>query len=142
VHRDDRVVSVAAILAIGVNAEGRREVLGLDVGPSEAFGGAAVHRTPAFSASPLWTEFLRKLVRRGLTGVEPSSPMPTRASRPRSPACCPHAQAHGAKSGRRLIAAFIGAAFAQETPEAACREWRRVSDRIREKLPKLSQRME
>jgi hypothetical protein len=68
--------------------------------------------------------------------------MPTRASRPRSPACCPHAQAHGAKSGRRLIAAFIGAAFAQETPEAACREWRRVSDRIREKLPKLSQRME
>ena len=36
VHRHGRVVSVAAILAIGVNAEGRREVLGLDVGPSEA----------------------------------------------------------------------------------------------------------
>jgi transposase-like protein len=35
-HQNGRVVSVAAILAIGVNAEGRREVLGLDVGPSEA----------------------------------------------------------------------------------------------------------
>ena len=36
VHRNGRVVSVAAILAIGVNRQGRREVLGLDVGPSEA----------------------------------------------------------------------------------------------------------
>ena len=50
------MVSVVAILAIGVNAEGRREVLGLDVGPSEA--------------ATFWTEFLRKLVRRGLGGVE------------------------------------------------------------------------
>ena len=56
VHRNGRVVSVAAIFAIGVNAEGRREVLGLDVGPSEA--------------ATFWTEFLRKLVRRGLSGVE------------------------------------------------------------------------
>ena len=36
VHRNGRVVSVAAILAIGVNRQGRREVLGLDLGPSEA----------------------------------------------------------------------------------------------------------
>ena len=50
------MVSVAAIFAIGVNGEGRREVLGLEVGPSEA--------------ETFWTEFLRELVRRGLAGVE------------------------------------------------------------------------
>jgi transposase-like protein len=53
-----------------------------------------------------------------------------------------NAQAHGARSGRRLISAFIGAAFAQQTSEAAHREWRRVSDQIREKLPRLGQRMD
>ena len=53
-----------------------------------------------------------------------------------------NAQAHGSKSGRRLISAFIGAAFAQETPEAAHREWRRVSDQLGGKLTKLSQRMD
>ena len=47
---------MAVIIAIGVNERGRREVLGLEVGPSEA--------------ATFWTEFLRKLVRRGLTGVE------------------------------------------------------------------------
>jgi putative transposase len=35
-HQNGRVVSVAAIFAIGANAEGQREVLGLEVGPSEA----------------------------------------------------------------------------------------------------------
>jgi len=140
VHRNGRVVSVAAILAIGVNAEGRREVLGLDIGPSEA--------------ATFWTEFLRKLVRRGLSGVElvisdAHEGIKAAVARVLSTSwqhCRVHflrnAQAHGAKSGRRLIAAFIGAALAQETPEAARREWRRVSDRIREKLPKLSQRMD
>jgi len=31
-----RIVSVAVIVAVGVNAEGRCEVLGMDIGPSEA----------------------------------------------------------------------------------------------------------
>src|ERR1022692_1396986 len=51
-----RIVSVAAIIAVGVNAEGDREVLGLKVGHSEA--------------EPFWTEFLRSLNRRGLRGVK------------------------------------------------------------------------
>jgi transposase-like protein len=51
-------------------------------------------------------------------------------------------QAHASRSGRRLICAFIGTAFAQETPEAAQREWRGLSDRLREKLPKPSLRMD
>jgi putative transposase len=52
----DRIVSVAVIVAVGVNSDGRREVLGMDIGPSEA--------------EPFWTEFLRKLARRGLRGIK------------------------------------------------------------------------
>jgi putative transposase len=54
--RGGRIVSVAAIIALGVNAVGRREVLELEIGTSEA--------------EPIWTEFLRKLTRRGLRGVK------------------------------------------------------------------------
>src|SRR5919206_50544 len=55
-RQEDRVVSLAVVIAIGVNASGQREVLGLDVGPSE--DGA------------FWTQFLRSLVARGLRGVQ------------------------------------------------------------------------
>ena len=51
-----RIVSVAVIVAVGVNTEGQREVLGMKVGASEA--------------EPFWTEFLRSLTRRGLRGVK------------------------------------------------------------------------
>jgi len=51
-----RIVSVAVIVAVGVNTEGQREVLGMKVGASEA--------------EPFWTEFLRSLNRRGLRGVK------------------------------------------------------------------------
>ncbi len=56
VRRGGRIVSVAVIIAIGVNTDGRREVLELEIGTSEA--------------EPIWTEFLRKLTRRGLRGVK------------------------------------------------------------------------
>jgi putative transposase len=56
VRRGGRIVSVAIIIAVGVNNDGRREVLGMEIGPSEA--------------EPIWTEFLRKLTRRGLRGVK------------------------------------------------------------------------
>src|SRR5437868_14811412 len=56
VRNNGRIVSVAVIVAVGVNADGRREVLGMDVGPSEA--------------ETFWTDFLRKLRRRGLRGVK------------------------------------------------------------------------
>ena len=51
-----RIVSVAVIIAVGVNSEGMREVLGMAIGASEA--------------EPFWTEFLRSLMRRGLRGVK------------------------------------------------------------------------
>ena len=36
VRQNGRIVSVAVIIAVGVNSDGRREVLGMDIGPSEA----------------------------------------------------------------------------------------------------------
>ncbi|MEY9722232.1 transposase-like protein [Sinorhizobium fredii] len=51
-----RIVSVAAIIAVAVDTDGKREIVGLHIGPSEA--------------EPFWTSFLRDLVRRGLTGVK------------------------------------------------------------------------
>jgi putative transposase len=56
VRQAGRIVSVAVIIAVGVNSDGRREVLGMDIGPSEA--------------ETFWTAFLRKLTRRGLRGVK------------------------------------------------------------------------
>src|SRR5499425_374412 len=56
VRQSGRIVSVAVIIAFAVNTDGRRELLGLEVGPSEA--------------EPFWTAFLRSLTRRGLRGVK------------------------------------------------------------------------
>ena len=51
-----RIVSVAVTIAVGANSDGRREVLGMAIGASEA--------------ETFWVEFLRKLKRRGLAGVK------------------------------------------------------------------------
>jgi transposase-like protein len=56
VRQAGRIVSVAVIVAVGANSDGRREVLGMQVGPSEA--------------ETFWTDFLRSLARRGLRGVK------------------------------------------------------------------------
>ncbi len=46
--------------------------------------------------------------------------------------------AHAGKSGRRVVSAFMSAAFAQDDAEAAKTQWRRVADQLRPKLPKLA----
>jgi transposase-like protein len=136
VRQNGRIVSVAVIIAVGVNSDGRREVLGMDVGPSEA--------------EPFWTAVLRKLTRRGLRGVklvisyahEGIKAAVSKLLCATWQRCRVHfmrnALAHAGKSGRRVVSAFIGTAFAQETPEAASQQWRSVADQMRPKLPKLA----
>jgi transposase-like protein len=136
VRRGGRVVSVAVIIATGVNSDGRREVLGLEIGTSEA--------------EPIWTAFLRKLTRRGLRGVKlVVSDAHEGIKAAVSKVLCASWQrcrvhfmrnvlAHAGKSGRRVVSAFIATAFAQETPEAASAQWRTVADQIRPKVPKLA----
>jgi transposase-like protein len=140
VRRGGRIVSVAAIIAVGANTDGRREVLGLEIGTSEA--------------EPIWTEFLRKLTRRGLRGVklvvsDAHESIKTAVSKVLNATwqrCRVHfmrnALAHAGKSGRRVVSAFIATAFAQETPEAASTQWRSVADQIRPKVPKLAHLMD
>ena len=76
VRRGGRIVSVAVLIAVGVNADGRREVLGMEVGTSEA--------------EPIWTEFLRTRSPGAASGASSwLSRTPTKASRRPSPRCCP-----------------------------------------------------
>src|SRR4029077_3792610 len=116
VRQAGRIVSVAVIIAVGVNADGRREVLGMEVGSSEA--------------EPVWTAFLRKLARRGLRGVKlvvSDAHEGIKAAVSKVPCatwqrCRVHFMrnvlAPAGKSGRRVVSAFFATAFAQETPEA------------------------
>ena len=140
VRQNGRIVSVAVIVAVGVNSDGRREVLGMDIGPSEA--------------GSFWTAFLRKLARRGLRGVklvvsdahEGIKAAVSKLLCASWQRCRVHfmrnALAHAGKSGRRVVSAFIATAFAQETPEAASQQWRTVADQMRPKLPKLATLMD
>jgi putative transposase len=140
VRSNGRVVSVAAIMAVGVNADGRREVLGMDIGPSEA--------------ETFWTAFLRKLARRGLRGVklvvsDAHEGIKAAVSKVLSATwqrCRVHFMrnvlAHAGRSGRRVVSAFIATAFAQDDAEAAKAQWRRVADQLRPKVPKLASLMD
>ena len=134
VRRGGRIVSVAVIIAVGVNSDGRREVLGMEIGTSEA--------------EPIWTEFLRKLTRlRGVKLVVSDAHEGLKAAVTKVlcatwQRCRVHFMrnvlAHAGKNGRRVVSAFIATAFAQETAEAASLQWRAVADQIRTKVPKLA----
>ena len=140
VRSNGRVVPVAVIMAVGVNADGRREVLGMDIGPSEA--------------ETFWTAFLRKLARRGLRGVklvvsDAHEGIKAAVSKVLSATwqrCRVHfmrnALAHAGRSGRRVVSAFIATAFAQDDADAAKAQWRRVADQLRPKVPKLATLMD
>ena len=71
VRQGGRIVPVAAIIAVAANTEGRREIIGLGIGPSEA--------------ETFWTEFLRSLRVRGLGASDWSSATRIQASKPPSP---------------------------------------------------------
>ncbi|CAN2536085.1 IS256+family+transposase+ISAli6 [Methylocapsa aurea] len=136
VRQNGRIVSVAVIVAIGVNNDGRREVLGMEIGPSEA--------------ETFWTDFLRKLRRRGLRGVklvvsdahEGIKAAVAKVMHAGWQRCRVHfmrnALAHAGKSGRRVVSAFIATAFAQDDADAAKMQWRKVADQLRPTLPKLA----
>ena len=134
------IVSVAVIVAVAVNTEGQRQVIGMKVGPSEA--------------ETFWTEFLRSLMRRGLRGVKlvisdahlglkAAAAKVLKATWQR---CRVHfmrnALAHANKTQRRMVSATIATVFAQDSAEAAHAQWRSVADQLRGKLPKLGELMD
>jgi transposase-like protein len=50
--------------------------------------------------------------------------------------------AHAGRSGRRVVSAFIGTAFAQKDAKTARDQWRRVADQLRVNVPKLAALMD
>ena len=135
-RQNGRIVSVAVIIAVGVNSDGRREVLGMMIGASEA--------------ETFWTEFLRQLARRGLRGVklvisdahEGIKAAVGKVMNATWQRCRVHfmrnALAYAGKSGRRVVSAFIATAFAQDDSEAARVQWRKVADQLRPTIGKLA----
>lgn len=140
-REDGRVVSMAVVIAIGVTGTGEREVLGLDVGPSE--DGA------------FWRSFLRGLVARGLSGVKLVTSDAHEGLKGAIAAvlqgagwqrCRVHfvrnALALVPKSAQEMVAATIRTVFVQPDEASARETWRRVADSFRPRFPRLSELMD
>jgi len=135
-----RIVSVAAIIAVAVNTDGRREIVGLGLGPSEA--------------EPFWSSFLKSLVKRGLKGVklvisdahDGLRHAITRVLGATWQRCRVHwmrnALAHVPKGQHTVVAAAIRQAFLQPDADAARQTWRHVADQLRPRWPKLAALMD
>lgn len=131
-----RVVSVAAIIAVAANTEGRREIVGLHIGPSEA--------------EPFWSGFLKSLLRRGLKGVklvvsdahEGLKAAIAKVFGATWQRCRVHwmrnALAHVSKGQHTMVAAALRQAFLQADDDAAHQTWRHVADQLRQRWPKLA----
>jgi putative transposase len=135
-----RIVSVAAIVAVAVDAEGRREIVGLGLGPSEA--------------ETFWAGFLRGLLRRGLAGVrlvisdahEGLKAAIAKVLGATWQRCRVHwmrnALAHVPEGQQTVVAAALRQAFFQTGRGTARQAWRQVADQLRPRWPKLSALMD
>lgn len=140
VRKGGRVVSVAAIIACGVNQDGRREILGLGLGESEA--------------QVFWVEFLRSLRQRGLSGVQlvvsdaheglkaaieqvfSASWQRCRVHFMRNLlACVP-------KTSQSLVGTRVRQVFVQPDAKSAQTAWRQVADQLRPRFPKAAELMD
>ena len=140
VREGGRIISRAVIVAVAVNSDGKREVLGIAVGPSEA--------------ETFWTDFLRSLADRGLRGIKlviADDHKGLRAAVRRVfnaglQRCRVHwmrnALAHAPAKQRAAVAAMLKTIFAQETKAEAAAQWNVVADALREKQPKLGAMMD
>jgi transposase-like protein len=140
VREGGRIVSVAAIIAVAVNTEGRREIVGLGIGPSEA--------------EPFWSSFIKGLVKRGLRGVklvisdahDGLRLAITRVLGATWQRCRVHwmrnALAHVPKGQHTMVAAAIRQAFLQPDAAASHNTWRHVADQLRARWPKLAALMD
>jgi transposase-like protein len=141
VRVDGRVISQATVVAVGVTTDGDRQVLGVEVGPSE---------DRAF-----WTAFLRSLVKRGLKGVRLvisdaheglKQAIGTVLSGTTWQRCRVHFMRnllatvpHGA---REAIAAIVRTIFAQPDHASAMVQLRKVADGLRPRFAQTATLLE
>lgn len=141
VRQDGRVSSMATVVAIGVTADGERQILGVDAGPSED--------------AAFWTAFLRELKRRGLQGVRLvisdghegiKKAVATVLTGTTWQRCRVHFMrnllAVVPKSAREAVAAVVRTIFAQPDHASALTQLRRVVDGLRPRFPEAATRLE
>ena len=128
-----RIVSVAAIIAVAANTDGKREIVGLHIGPSEA--------------EAFWATFLKSLVRRGLRGtklvISDAHEGPKAAIRRVMGASWQRCRVHWMrnalacvpKAQQSMAAAALRQAFIQPDRTNASQTLRHVADQLRAKWP-------
>ena len=139
VRRSGRIVSVAAIVAVAVNTDGRREVLGIAIQPSEA--------------EVFWDEFLRSLADRGPRGVKlimADEHKGLKAAAAKVPGaaiqrCRVHfmrnALACVGKKDRPIVTAALRTAFDQDTLKASKERWAKLIEAFESRHHKLAELM-
>jgi putative transposase len=141
-RQDGRVVSTAVVIAMGVKGDtGEREVLGLDVGPSED--------------GVFWTSFVRSLVARGLSGVRLVTSDAHRGLKGAIEAvlqgaswqrCRVHFMRNALslvpKVAQQMVGATIRTVFAQPDAKSARQQWQRVTEGFRGRFPRLAELMD
>jgi len=141
VRQDGRVQSMAVVVAIGVTATGRRTVLGVAVGQTES--------------GAFWTEFLRSLVRRGLSGVRLVISDAHEGLKEAIPKVLPasswqRCRVHTMrniitqvpKASQGLVTAACKTIFAQPSQPEALRRCDEVVDELRDRWPGAADRLE
>ena len=136
-RKDHRVVSRAVVVATGVAADGNREVLDLDVGDTED--------------EVFWTTFLRRLRKRGLTGVvlvisDAHTGLKNAIRKTFSGASWQRCRVHFMrnllarvpKGHAEMVAATVRTIFAQPDPVSTRDQLRLVADMLRERHPAVS----
>jgi len=136
-----RVVSVVTAIATGVNRDGHREILGLDVFTTEDEAG--------------WTAFLRSLVARGLSGVklvtsDAHSGLKA-AIAAEIPGCCwQRCRTHFMrnllskvpKNAQGLVATLVRSIFAQPTSKEVWAQHKRVCEELERRFPQAAEMLQ